>query len=120
MDPARHVLVLGFRRTGQAVASVLARRGVRVRVADARPASALGAPPAPAGVELRLGDETLDLLRGIDLVVPSPAVPRDAPLLATAVRRGIPVRSEIEIAAGLLDCPIVAITGTNGKSTTTT
>jgi UDP-N-acetylmuramoylalanine--D-glutamate ligase len=120
MDPARHVLILGFRRTGQAVASVLARRGVRVRVADARPASALGAPPTPAGVELRLGDETLDLLRGIDLVVPSPGVPRDAPLLATAVRRGIPVRSEIEVAAGLLACPIVAITGTNGKSTTTT
>jgi UDP-N-acetylmuramoylalanine--D-glutamate ligase len=108
--------VVGYRRTGQAVAATLAARGVRVRVADPR---AVDAPAAPAGVELRLGEDGPGLLAGIDLVVPSPGVPRDAPLLAAAVRRGIPVRSEIEIAAALLACPIVAITGTNGKSTTT-
>ncbi|HJQ83911.1 MAG TPA: UDP-N-acetylmuramoyl-L-alanine--D-glutamate ligase, partial [Candidatus Binatia bacterium] len=56
---------------------------------------------------------------GVELVVPSPGVPRDAPLLAGALRRGIPIRSEIELAFRLLDCPVVAITGTNGKSTTT-
>ena len=120
MDPGRHVLVVGFRRTGEAVAAALAQRGVRVRVADARPAAALGAPRAPAGVELRLGEDGVDLLRGIDVVVPSPGVPRDAPLLATAVRRGIPVWSEIEVAFRMLACPVVGITGTNGKSTTTT
>jgi len=119
MNLPRHVLVLGFRRTGQAVAAVLAARGVRVRAADARPAAALGVTGAPAGVELRLGEDGPDLLAGIDLVVPSPGVPRDAPVLAAAVRRGIAVESEIELAFGLLSCPLVAITGTNGKSTTT-
>jgi UDP-N-acetylmuramoylalanine--D-glutamate ligase len=119
MDLPRQVLVVGYRRTGQAVAATLAARGVRVRVADGRPAEAFGTSAAPAGVELRLGDDGPGLLSGVDLVVPSPGVPRDAPLLAAAVRRGIPVRSEIELAFELLACPIVAITGTNGKSTTT-
>ncbi len=119
MNLPRHVLVLGFRRTGQAVAAALAARGVRVRAADARPAAALGVSGMPAGVELRLGEDGPDLLAGIDLVVPSPGVPRDAPVLAAAVRRGIAVESEIELAFGLLSCPLVAITGTNGKSTTT-
>jgi UDP-N-acetylmuramoylalanine--D-glutamate ligase len=113
------VLVIGYRRTGQAVARVLAARGVKVRAADARPAAALEAPPPPDGVECRLGEDGGELLTGIDLVVPSPGVPRDAPLVAAAVRRGIPVRSEIEVAATLLACPLVAVTGTNGKSTTT-
>jgi len=117
----RHALVLGFRRTGQAVARALARRGTTVRVADDQPAAALGVDPAGwAGVELRLGEDGPALLDGIELVVPSPGVPRTAPVLAAAVARGIPVRSEIEVAFWLLDCPVVAITGTNGKSTTTT
>src|SRR5207247_8790077 len=96
MDLPRHVLVLGFRRTGQAVAAALAARGVRVRVADARPAAALGVTGAPAGVELRLGEDGPALLAGVQLLVPRPGVPRDAPVPATAVRRGIPVRNQDE------------------------
>ncbi|TMA99204.1 MAG: UDP-N-acetylmuramoyl-L-alanine--D-glutamate ligase, partial [Deltaproteobacteria bacterium] len=119
MDLPRHVLVLGFRRTGQAVAAALAARGVHVRAADARPTAALGVTGAPAGVELRFGEDGPQLLAGVELVVPSPGVPRDAPVLAAAERRGIPVWSEIELAFRLLACPLVAITGTNGKSTTT-
>ncbi|HZP40829.1 MAG TPA: UDP-N-acetylmuramoyl-L-alanine--D-glutamate ligase [Candidatus Binatia bacterium] len=121
MDLPRHALVLGFQRTGRAVAAALARRGVRVRAADARPAAALAldAAAVPPGVELRLGADAPELLAGVDLVVPSPGVPRDAALLGAAVRRGIPVWSEIELAARLLRCPLVAVTGTNGKSTTT-
>jgi len=116
----RQALVLGFQRTGQAVARVLAARGVRVRVADRRPAEALGVESRTwMDVELRLGEEGPELLAGMDLVVPSPGVPRQAPVLAAALRRGLPVRSEIEMAAELLACPVVAITGTNGKSTTT-
>jgi UDP-N-acetylmuramoylalanine--D-glutamate ligase len=119
MDNGQHVLVVGFQRTGRAVAAALAARGARVRVADARPA--VGPPPTPAdAVELRLGEDGPHLLAGIDLVVPSPGVPRDAGLLVTARKQGIPVASEIEVAARMLACPIVAITGTNGKSTTTT
>jgi UDP-N-acetylmuramoylalanine--D-glutamate ligase len=117
----RRALVVGFQRTGRAVASVLAARGVAVRVSDTRAARDLpAAPPVAPEVELHLGEEGPELLAGVDLVVPSPGVPRAAPLLAEALRRGIPVASEIELAAGLLRCPIVAVTGTNGKSTTTT
>src|SRR5207245_1772948 len=87
-DVGSLALVLGFQRTGQAVARVLAARGVRVRVADGRPAGTLGVETRQwTGVELRLGEEGPDLLAGVDLVVPSPGVPRDAPLLAAAVRR---------------------------------
>src|SRR5262245_24682921 len=120
MQLPRRVLVVGFRRTGQAVARVLAERGCAVRAADAEEDSALRAAAAALrGVELRLGPQSAALLDGVDLVVPSPGVPRGAPLLVEAVRRQIPVWAEIELAARLLDCPIVAITGTNGKSTTT-
>lgn len=117
----RRALVVGFRRTGQAVARVLAGRGVAVRVADAQDAGALGVDPAGwADVELRLGADVADALGDAELVVPSPGVPREAPVLVAARARGVPVWSEIELAARLLPCPIVGITGTNGKSTTTT
>jgi len=117
----RRVLVVGFRATGQAVARTLAARGATVRAADARPAAALGVDPAAwPGIELRLGESGPALLDGMDLVVPSPGVPRSAPPLAAAVARGVAIVSEIEVAFGLLACPVVAITGTNGKSTTTT
>ncbi len=117
----RRALVIGFRRTGEAAARLLQRRGVAVRVSDDRGADALAIAPSDyAGIELRLGEDRLDLLDGVDLVVPSPGVPREAPLLQEAVRRGVPIWSEIELAFRVLECPVVAITGTNGKSTTTT
>jgi UDP-N-acetylmuramoylalanine--D-glutamate ligase len=120
-DLPRHVLVVGYQRTGRAVATILAARGVRVRATDARTAEALPPlGPAVAGVELRLGEDGAALLDGIDLVVPSPGVPRTAPVIAAAQARGVAVMSEIELAFRSLRCPIVAVTGTNGKSTTTT
>ncbi len=118
----RRVLVLGAARTGVAVAQALARRQARVRLADRRPQpeEATGVTALGSAVECRFGDDGPAALAGIDLVVPSPGVPATAPVLAEAVTRGIPVCSEIEIAAALLACPLVAVTGTNGKSTTTT
>jgi UDP-N-acetylmuramoylalanine--D-glutamate ligase len=113
------VLVVGWGRTGRAVARVLAARGLTVRAVDARAAAALAGDPVP-GVDLHAGTDGSELLDGIDLVVPSPGVPRTAPVLVEAVRRGLAVQSEIELAARELTAPIVAITGTNGKSTTTT
>jgi UDP-N-acetylmuramoylalanine--D-glutamate ligase len=121
MELRGRVLVIGFRRTGRAVARELGRRGLAVRVADGADAVALGINGADwSGVELRLGEDGLSLLDDVDLVVPSPGVPAEAPLLAGAQARSIPIRSEIEIAFQLLDRPLVAVTGTNGKSTTTT
>src|SRR4029453_15901132 len=121
MELPRRVLVLGVRCTGQAVARVLTARGCAVRAADAQNARALGLDPsALPGVELRLGTETSALLDDIDRVVPTPGVPRGAPLLREAVRRGLPVWAEVELAFRLLDSPVIGITGTHGKSTTTT
>jgi len=116
----RTVLVIGYGRTGVAVARHLLAAGARVRVTDKRPLEELGAPPADPRIELRCGRESVDDLDGVSLVVPSPGVPVQGPLLSEAVRRGIPVRAEIEVAARALTIPIVAVTGTNGKSTTTT
>ena len=118
----RRALVIGAGRTGVATSRVLARRGTRVRLVDRRPTEpdARALETLGSEVELRLGDESPALLAGVDLVVPSPGVPATSPLLVEAVARGLEVVSEIEVAANLLDCPIVAVTGTNGKSTTTT
>jgi UDP-N-acetylmuramoylalanine--D-glutamate ligase len=118
---SRLVVVVGFGRTGRAVARVLAARGDRVRAGDVRSAAALGvAPHEIAGIELRPGSDGPELLDDAELVVPSPGVAPTAPVLVAARHRGIPIASEIEIAARELACPIVAVTGTNGKSTTTT
>jgi UDP-N-acetylmuramoylalanine--D-glutamate ligase len=118
----RRVLVVGAARTGLAVARVLARHRARVRLVDRRlrPEEAAAAAALGPEVECRLGDDGPATLAGVDLVVPSPGVSASAPVLAEAVTRGIPVRSEIELAAALVSCPLLAVTGTNGKSTTTT
>lgn len=114
-----HAMVIGAGRAGRSCARLLAARGAQVRVVE-RDAAAARDAEWPAGVELRLGDEQPAALDGITLVVPSPGVPHDHALLAGAVARGVPVWSEIELAARFLACPVLAITGTNGKSTTTT
>lgn len=114
-----HAMVIGAGRAGRSCARLLAARGARVRMVE-RDAAAARAAAAPDGVELVVGDQGPALLDEITLVVPSPGVPHDHPLLDGAVARGVPVWSEIELAARFLACPVLAITGTNGKSTTTT
>jgi UDP-N-acetylmuramoylalanine--D-glutamate ligase len=113
-----HALVIGAGRAGRGAVRVLAARGARVRVLERNPATRRDA-DWPSSVELRLGDDADASLDGIDVVVPSPGVAHEHRLLQRAVAGGIPVWSEIELAARLLTCPILAITGTNGKSTTT-
>ncbi len=114
----RHFLVIGAGRTGQSVARFLAAYGGAVRLAERSPA-ALERATLPPGIECRVDDDADDLVRGIDAVIPSPGVAQSHGVLRRAVSRGIPVMSEIELAARLLTCPILAVTGTNGKSTTT-
>ncbi|MGE0822491.1 MAG: UDP-N-acetylmuramoyl-L-alanine--D-glutamate ligase [Candidatus Binatia bacterium] len=117
------VLVIGLKRTGVSVARFIGQHGGRVRVSDRQSKAQLAdelATLAELAPDIRLGDEDETLLTGVDLVVPSPGVPYAAPLLRAAVRRGIPVWSEIELAFRFLRCPVLAVTGTNGKSTTTT
>jgi UDP-N-acetylmuramoylalanine--D-glutamate ligase len=112
--------VIGAGATGLAAAPLLARLGARVRVFDAKPADLLGEAPARLEqcAELRLGDPHYSTIEECDLVVTSPGVPRHAPVLQEALRRGQPVLSEIEVAYRVARAPIVAVTGTNGKTTT--
>jgi UDP-N-acetylmuramoylalanine--D-glutamate ligase len=109
-------LVVGLGRTGLSVARFLSASGATVRACDRQAQIELHEAPAIQWVRGADGPELLD---GIDLVVPSPGVPASSLVLQVAVERGIEVLSEIEVAARALDAPIVAITGTNGKSTTT-
>jgi UDP-N-acetylmuramoylalanine--D-glutamate ligase len=96
------VLVLGLARSGLAAAAALERRGVEVVRADRE----LG------------NDEDVGLVEGVGLLVKSPGVPAEAPLVVAACERGVPVWSEIELASRLLPNPILGVTGTNGKTTT--
>ncbi|MGH7724321.1 MAG: UDP-N-acetylmuramoyl-L-alanine--D-glutamate ligase, partial [Candidatus Eiseniibacteriota bacterium] len=103
---------------------LLAGRGIAVTATDARPAPALDATEtleglAAHGVTLALGTDGTGLLEGTDVVVASPGIPPTALLLAEADRRGIPVVAELELAFQASSAPWIAITGTNGKSTTT-
>ena len=97
------MLVLGLARSGKAAVSALARRGVEVTVADRE----LG------------NDGDLSLLDRADVLVKSPGVPRQAPLVAEAERRGVPIWSEVDLGYRLLQPRLVGVTGTNGKTTTT-
>jgi UDP-N-acetylmuramoylalanine--D-glutamate ligase len=113
----RRVLVVGLARSGRAAAEALVGRAERVVGYDrdeALEAGRLG----EIGVELHLGREEETLLQGIDLVVKSPGVPGESPLVAGARSRGVPVWSEIELGARLLPNPVLGVTGTNGKTTT--
>jgi UDP-N-acetylmuramoylalanine--D-glutamate ligase len=113
-------LVVGAARSGIALAGHLKRAGEDVRVVDRKPAVQLleTLNQMPAGVDLRLGDEA-GVLEGVDIVYASPGVPWDSQLLNDARARGIPVSSEIELFLKLCPGPVVGITGTNGKTTTT-
>jgi UDP-N-acetylmuramoylalanine--D-glutamate ligase len=118
-----NVLVLGLGRFegGVETARFLAREGARALVSDAAPRSALEEPAAKAealGVRLVFGPQTEALLAGIDLVVAGPAIPFDHPVLAAAEARGIPVTTEVNVVLARSRAPVLAVTGTKGKSTT--
>jgi UDP-N-acetylmuramoylalanine--D-glutamate ligase len=118
----KNVLIVGFERTGAAMARFLVDRGARVRVTDKKPAGAFGdqlASFAARGVAFEMGGHRRETFLAADLIVPSPGVPPIPEILA-ARAKGVPVLAEIELAYLFLRGRIVAITGSNGKSTTTT
>ena len=114
------VLVVGLGRSGTAAARLCAARGAHVIVTDSRSASDLGAALAalPAGVERALGGHPMAIFTSVDLIVLSPGVP-EIPALAAARRAGVAITGELELASRFVAATLVAITGTNGKSTTT-
>jgi len=119
----KKVLVLGLARTGRECARFLAQHGASVQVTDVRSEVELKQEMetlAALPIRYFLGGEDPDWLEGVDIIVPSPGVPAENVLLKEGSRRGIKILSEIEFACRFLRAPLVAITGTNGKSTTTT
>jgi UDP-N-acetylmuramoylalanine--D-glutamate ligase len=119
----KRVLVLGLGRSGRAVIAKLINLGTEVVGSDSSQSeqmSSVAEELRKEGVKVILGPQKEDLLTVIDLVIVSPGVPSNSPVVMAAREKGITVWSEIEFAFRLTDKPVVAITGTNGKTTTTT
>jgi UDP-N-acetylmuramoylalanine--D-glutamate ligase len=115
--PEGPFLVVGLARSGQAAARMLAGRGEAVRAVDSgHPEGAAGL--EAVGVEVFLDTDGVAQLEGTRTVVKSPGVPREAPVIAAALERGIEVLGEVELAWRALPNRFVAVTGTNGKTTT--
>jgi len=119
----KKVAVIGIGKTGLATTQFLIKKKARIALTDEKPLAAWG----QALSELRQLDADLttapygpEVLSGADLVVPSPGVYPSNPILTEAIRREIPILSELELASRFLKTPLVAITGTNGKTTVTT
>ena len=117
----KRVLVVGLARTGLATALFCAARGAIVTATDTKAAEELRETAErlrEAGVRLELGSNAASVLHGQELVIASPGVPADVPLLEQARALGLPLWSEIELADRFLRGQLIAITGSNGKTTT--
>ncbi len=119
----KKILVVGLARTGVALAAFLAGAGAAVTVTDQAPARDL----EEARQQLRalkvreeLGVAQPDAVQGYDLILLSPGVPPELPWLAAARQAGRPVWGELELASHFFKLPVLAVSGTNGKTTTTT
>ncbi len=119
----KKVLVVGLGKSGLAAALFLQRRGAQVTVSDLRSAQALSKEiPAlvEAGISVEAGGHGLLTFRRQDLIVVSPGVPSFTPELVQVRKLGLPIIGELELAARFLKGNVLAITGSNGKTTTTT
>src|SRR5688572_5914075 len=120
--PVRHrrVVVVGAARSGIAAAQLLARRGAVVTLTERRNTFDGADALAAQGIRLELGGHTTATFGNVDLVVVSPGVPLDQPVFDTARAGGAEIIGELELAWRWLEGRVIAITGTKGKSTTTT
>jgi UDP-N-acetylmuramoylalanine--D-glutamate ligase len=119
----KRVLVVGLARTGVATALFCAGRGSSVTATDSRSESEIGEPSnqlRAVGVSLELGGHRENVFLEQDLIIPSPGVPADSPLLQAARSKSVTIWSEIELAYLFLSGGLIGITGSNGKTTTTT
>ncbi len=119
----KRVLVVGAGRSGISAARFLREQGAKVTISDARSAAALaGEIPAlmDAGIMVEAGGHGLLTFRRQDLIVVSPGVPMETPEVRQVVALGMPVIGELELASRFLKGQVIAITGSNGKTTTTT
>ncbi|MDD6042002.1 MAG: UDP-N-acetylmuramoyl-L-alanine--D-glutamate ligase [Clostridia bacterium] len=119
----KRILLVGMARSGIAAAELLKKHGATPVLNDRKKESDFGTDLdglKAIGCEFRLGEDPVALLDGVDGLVISPGVPITAPVVLAAKERNIPMVGELELAASLLRSPYVAISGTNGKTTTTT
>jgi UDP-N-acetylmuramoylalanine--D-glutamate ligase len=116
----QRVVVAGGGRSGAAVAELLADRGALVTVSDTAAALDGAGRLRGRGITVELGPHRPELFAAADLVVTSPGVPPEHPAIAAAREAGVPVMGEVEVASRWLQGRVIAITGTKGKSTTTT
>ncbi len=118
----KKVAVIGMGKTGIAVASFLGRQGASVVACDAKPAGSWGRDFEALAHErwLSVGPYDPAILSGVDLVVPSPGIAPSHEILVLAQKKKVEILSEIELAWRFLRTPMIAVTGTNGKTTTTT
>lgn len=119
----KNVVVLGLARSGLAVARLLHQEGARVLGSDLKPIEELGQEARDLrdlGVEIEAGGHSDQVLAGADFIVVSPGIPSDVPILAKAREDMIPVYSELEVASWWAAAPLIAVTGSNGKTTTAT
>ena len=118
----RNVVVMGLGRTGRSVSLFLRRCGADVIATDILPLEGIEGVDglSSMGIRIEAGGHREDSLERADLVVVSPGIPLEHPFVQSARRRGIEITGELELATSLVDIPIVAVTGTNGKTTTTT
>jgi UDP-N-acetylmuramoylalanine--D-glutamate ligase len=118
----KKIVIIGMGKTGIATARFLGKQGAKVAVTDEKPVDQLGSEFEQIAKEkwLEIGDYNVRTLTGASMVVPSPGIPPHNDLLVEAQKKSIPVISEIELAYWFLKVPVIAVTGTNGKTTTTT
>ena len=113
-------MVVGAARSGVAAAELLARQGAIVTLTEARDGFDGADRLREAGIQLELGGHRRDTLTAADLVVVSPGVPMARPLFEEARARGVEIIGELELASRWILGHVIAVTGTKGKSTTTT
>ena len=116
-------VVIGLGTAGMATVRDLLRQGLRVRVSDRRQLAEIDTGTLEFleqnGVVLETGTHSFVFIQGADLFVPGPGVPLDLPVLAAAREKGIAVCGELALAAGRFTVPVIAVTGSNGKTTVT-
>src|SRR3989338_5865415 len=119
----KRVTIIGLGKSGVAVAKLLVRNGYQVKITEAgdqAPLRLQAEEMRKIGVLVELGGHREDFYSDAEWIVPCPGVKPDAAPLQWAKRKKIPIYSEMEIAYRFTPCPIIGITGTNGKTTTTT
>lgn len=119
----KKILVIGAGISGRAASLALVQHGGTVMLNDMKQidtSDPMWQPLQAAGVDLVFGRQETSLLDGVDIVVPSPVISPEIPIMKKAISRGLPVWSEVEVACCVTNADMIGITGTNGKTTTTT